>query len=84
MSLNEFYTFSQVAKLARVSTSSVWRWHLTGVKGRKLDSFLLGGRRYVTRQQLEKFCSHISESETQSDVRQKIASQRLDARGVQK
>jgi len=74
----ERYTFAEVAKKTNVSISTVWRWSMRGVKGRKLSSILLGGRRYVLRSQLEAFCGSPRRSSS-STVRQKIASQKLDA-----
>jgi len=49
------YSMREVAREAGVSLETVWRWTLRGVKGRRLHSFLVGGRRYVARIELEKF-----------------------------
>ena len=76
------YTFSEVAKLARVGTSSVWRWYLTGVKGERLKSVLIGGRRFVTQSQLDEFCNQKPMKEERK-IRQEIVKQKLNVRGVQ-
>lgn len=74
-------TFAEVAKELGVSLSTVWRWHLTGVKKHKLDSQLIGGRRFVTRSQLDIFLNHQPERKA-SELSRKIAKKKLDARGV--
>ena len=56
--MEDRFTFSEVAKRLGVSVGTVWRWHLYGCKGRRLKSFLIGGRRYCTRTQIEKFCGN--------------------------
>ena len=77
----ERYTFRQVARISRVSISSVWRWHLHGVGGKKLKSFKIAGRRFVTQQQLDEFFSDDSEPEGRETERD-VATKKLDARGV--
>jgi len=45
-------------KLARregISPSTPWRWLLRGVKGHKLESFLVGGKRYTTLEAYQRF-----------------------------
>ena len=46
---------NEVARRLGVHTSSVWRWKLRGSGGRKLRTFLVGGRRYVLIADLEAF-----------------------------
>ena len=38
-----------LARELGVSTSTVWRWTLRGIRGHRLPYVHLGGRRYVTR-----------------------------------
>ena len=45
----------ETARRAQVSVSTLWRWMLTGVRGRKLHSVLYGGRRFVLVADLEAF-----------------------------
>lgn len=52
------YTKSAVAKKVEVSPSTVERWMTTGVRGRILRSYLVGGRRYVDPRDLEIFLAH--------------------------
>jgi len=39
----------------RVSIASVYRWMLRGVKGIHLQTILIGGRRYTSREALQRF-----------------------------
>ena len=39
----------------RPNVSTVWRWISRGVRGVKLQTFCVGGRRYVTKESLENF-----------------------------
>lgn len=39
----------------RVNLSTVWRWCLKGVRGRRLESVAVGGRRYTSREALTRF-----------------------------
>lgn len=79
MSLDEErYTFKEVAKKTKVSLSSVWRWYLTGTKGRKLESVLIGGRRFVLKSQLEAFCGEQRQA-SPSRLKRDLAKRKLDA-----
>jgi len=80
MSLDEErFTFNEVAKMLKVSISSVWRWHLSGTKGKKLASILIGGRRFVLKSQLEAFCGEQRQA-SPSRLRRDLAKRKLDAR----
>jgi transposase-like protein len=48
-------TIQEVAKRAGVDASTVWRWVLKGVRGTKLESVRVGGRRYVSPMAVESF-----------------------------
>ncbi len=48
-------SINEAARRLGVHTSSLWRWILTGTRGRKLRTFLVGGRRYVLVADLEAF-----------------------------
>lgn len=39
----------------RPALSTTWRYVLKGVRGRKLESGMIGGRRYTTRQAIARF-----------------------------
>ncbi|HUQ69063.1 MAG TPA: DUF1580 domain-containing protein [Planctomycetaceae bacterium] len=40
---------------SRPSRASVWRWILRGVRGRQLESTMVGGRRFTSREAIERF-----------------------------
>ena len=39
----------------RVHTATIWRWIQRGVRGVKLETVLIGGRRYTSREALQQF-----------------------------
>lgn len=51
----EQLTLTQVAKHEGVNLSTVWRWWIKGVRGVKLETFVVGGRRFSTRPALRRF-----------------------------
>ncbi len=40
----------------RPSQASVWRWVLNGVGGVKLESILIGGKRFTSAESIQRFC----------------------------
>lgn len=38
-----------------VNVSTVWRWTLRGIRGVKLDTILVGGIRYTSREAMQRF-----------------------------
>lgn len=48
-------TFNQLAKIVGKNPSTIWRWHLSGCRGVKLESYVEGGCRYTTRQAHRRF-----------------------------
>ena len=50
-------TISQAAKSLpmRPNVSTVWRWVQRGARGVKLDTVLVGGRRYTSKEALQSF-----------------------------
>lgn len=68
-----FITLAQAARLIpgrepgrKISIDSIWRWCIRGVRGVRLRSVLIGGRRFTTRQWLLEFIetrSRLSEAE---------------------
>ncbi len=39
----------------RPSVSTIWRWHLRGIAGVKLEATKVGGRKYTSREALARF-----------------------------
>lgn len=62
-------SIANAARLVRVHTATVWRWVLNGVKGRKLRSVQIGGRRFVLRRDLDAFLApQTGANEPQQDL----------------
>jgi len=82
----ERFSVSKVAQRVGVHTATVWRWILSGVRGRRLSSFVIGGRRYVLRRDLDAFLSAEDQSAGANavDHRQRAddAGKLLDRHGV--
>jgi hypothetical protein len=56
----EFETLVAVSQLSkvipgRVHSSTGWRWVQRGVRGIKLETILIGGRRYTSHEALQRF-----------------------------
>jgi hypothetical protein len=39
----------------KVNPSTIWRWHRLGVRGVKLETVVLGGRRFTSREAIGRF-----------------------------
>lgn len=39
----------------RPNTSTLWRWHASGVRGIRLETVLVGGQRFTSREALQRF-----------------------------
>ena len=53
----ERFTINQVAQQLHVHVATVFRWARRGVRGRRLKSYLIGGRRFVNADDLDVFLS---------------------------
>jgi len=51
----EHLSLAQVAAALGVHITTVWRWTKYGVRGRRLPTIPVGGRRYVLTRHLEQF-----------------------------
>ena len=83
--LDERETLNQVAKRLKVHVATVYRWTLQGVRGKRLRSFLIGGRRYVALADLEHFLRPEDQAQTVSEDdsrRSKRAQERLRGFGL--
>ena len=52
-----FLTMTEATKVlpGRPNIATLWRWRTRGVRGVKLESCLVGGRRYTSREALDRF-----------------------------
>jgi Protein of unknown function (DUF1580) len=93
----ETFPFTKAARLLPrlrntkpVHASTLWRWAMSGVRGVRLESLLIGGVRVTSAAALQRFFDRLTQvsrgdpgsSETESD-RQKVRIDReLDAAGI--
>lgn len=76
-------TPTQVAKHLGVHVGTVHRWMYSKVRGRKLSSVLVGGRRRILKHQLDAFLEHgDSPAAKHDDSRRKAAQRTLSSFGV--
>jgi hypothetical protein len=54
----QLLTMPEVAALlpGRPSLCQIWRWRTKGVRGRKLETVIIGGRPYTSRAAVARFC----------------------------
>jgi hypothetical protein len=46
---------------SRPHVSTCWRWARRGVRGHKLETIVIGGRRYTSREALERFFTALNQ-----------------------
>jgi excisionase family DNA binding protein len=83
--LSERLTVNQVAQHLNVHAATVYRWTFQGVRGKRLRSFLIGGRRYVAFADLEHFLRPEDQAQTVSEDdsrRSRQAQERLRSFGI--
>ena len=82
---SERYTFGQIASMLNVHPATIWRWVLHGVRGRKLPSIFIGGRRWVLKSDLDEFLTPQSAEAAREDrqtVQADAVGKALDAYGI--
>ena len=82
--LEDCLTLKEVASQLRVHISTVHRWALRSVRGRRLKSHLIGGRRFVFLSDLNDFLhsSATTDSQVPQPDRQRRAQEQLRSFGV--
>lgn len=48
-------SLTELARQEGVSVPTPWRWTQRGIRGVKLESFAIGGRRYTTQEAFQRF-----------------------------
>jgi hypothetical protein len=61
----------------RPSLATVWRWVLSGTRAGKLESFLVGGRRFTSLESIERFAQQ-STAAADSDVPTSLTSRQRE------
>lgn len=74
----------EAARHVDVHLATIWRWWLHGVRGRRLATFLVGGRRYVYLDVLDSYISPAPTiaSGSDSSARASAAADQLGQRGI--
>ena len=62
----------------RPNASTIWRWHRRGVRGVRLETIVVGGRRYTSRAALQRFF----ERSTEADAGRPISTPKVRARSI--
>jgi Protein of unknown function (DUF1580) len=68
MDQDEHLTLSDAAKSlpSRPHLSTIWRWATRGVRGHKLETLVIGGRRYTTPGRISAFLARLNRGEAKS------------------
>lgn len=79
-------SLTKAAQRLNLNAATVWRWASRGVRGRKLRTILVGGRRFVLVADLEDFLQGGQQNETQEpnptiEARALAAGEELARRG---
>lgn len=84
----DLLTYGQAAQLlpkgSRPSYSTFWRWWNRGIRGVKLETVLVGGKRYTTAAAMQRFAEALSGREqTSSPNASRTAARRRNARSTE-
>ena len=80
---DERLSLNEVAKYLKVHVATVHRWIFQGVRGKRLKSFLVGGRRYIAVSDLHDFLQAKSCSLTNdSGQRFRSSQEKLGSYGI--
>ena len=60
----------------RPHSSTLWRWHQRGCRGIRLETAVIGGRRYTSREAIERFIGRTTEARNGAPVNFKPSRQR--------
>lgn len=64
LTIEEPILLADAAKLLpnRPHLSTLWRWFQRGVKGHRLETLVVGGKRYTSREALQRFADRLTTS----------------------
>ena len=49
-------------RAGNVKAETIWRWRTKGIAGVKLESFVIGGRRFTSVEALDRFITRVTEA----------------------
>ncbi|HEX2476885.1 MAG TPA: DUF1580 domain-containing protein [Lacipirellulaceae bacterium] len=66
----QLLTMSQAAKLmpGRPNIATIWRWRTSGCRGHKLETILVGGRRFTSREATGRFLAALNDEDAMKSV----------------
>lgn len=80
------HSLNAVATMLSVHIATIWRWILSGVRGKKLKAVKIGGRRFIFERDLNAFLVAINDRDPDDDSdivdRADAAGKLLDSRRV--
>lgn len=81
----ERLSMAEVARELQVHITTVWRWASKGVRGRRLGTVAVGGRRFVLRRQLDEFLAVTpADASLDRNRRADAAGELLESMGLRK
>jgi hypothetical protein len=71
-------TLTEAAKLlpSRPNVATLWRWRTAGIRGVKLETMMIGGRRVTSREKLDTFFARVTAAADGEPVRVETPRQR--------
>ena len=63
----------------KVSISTVWRWAMHGCRGIRLETVVIGGGRFTSREAVQRFAERLSEARTGGDQLGSVVGRRTAA-----
>lgn len=67
---------------AQIAYTTLYRWAVHGLRGRKLKTFRIGTKLYTTRNDLEEFLAAFNGGEVPRSEGHEVAEAMLDAEGI--
>jgi len=80
----ERISFIELAKREKVHVVTVWRWSLRGCKGHRLESMVVGGRRYTTLPAYERWLARINDQTPRPNLGRTPRQREADIRRAEK
>jgi hypothetical protein len=72
-------SLNALAQREQVHLSTVWRWCLRGVKGHKLESLNVGGKKFTSVPAFERWIARINGEASQAEETQRQRQRAIDA-----
>ena len=82
LKFEKLITLAEASRLlpGRPSVPTIWRWRNKGVRGRKLESVIVGGKCYTSVEAIQRFAQQQGETNSQPILRTPAARERAISR----